>query len=435
MASVVTYDDGLRRIDFSFSAQDKRRSLRLGRVSQAVAKTYQARVKEIIADKTMNRPHDPELAKWLGGLDETMLARFRAAGLADGGVGTARTTLGDFLARAMRDVVGKPSTRIFYEQVAGRLIGFFGETRVLRAIGHADADAFRAWLIADQKLAPATVGRGVSAARTFWRKAVRWKLASENVFEGVKGGHQANDARKQFVPADLIQRVMAETPDREWRVIIALARFAGLRTPSETLALRWGDIDWERGTIRVSCPKLEHFEHLAQRTVPLFAELRTPLLDLFHEEAATGAEHVIVRNRINSTNLRQGFMRILRRAGIAPWPRLFQNLRASRESELMRQYDLATVCKWIGNSPTIAARHYAVSVDLNADFQRAAGLDSSAQAQQKAQQSVRGNERPSVTGSPEKPQNCSENDDLVTPVPAVETAGTGAGWAIQDLNL
>jgi hypothetical protein len=39
----------------------------------------------------------------------------------------------------------------------------------------------------------------------------------------------------------------------------------------------------------------------------------------------------------------------------------------------MREYDLATVCKWIGNSPAIAAKHYAMCVDLDADFQRANG--------------------------------------------------------------
>ena len=66
-------------------------------------------------------------------------------------------------------------------------------------------------------------------------------------------------------------------------------------------------------------------------------------------------------------------MRIIKRAGHLPWPKLFHNLRASRESELMREFDLATVCKWIGNSPEVAARHYAVSCDLDGDFQRAAG--------------------------------------------------------------
>ena len=61
------------------------------------------------------------------------------------------------------------------------------------------------------------------------------------------------------------------------------------------------------------------------------------------------------------------------------WPKLWHNLRASRETELMREYDLATVCKWIGNSPAVAAKHYAMSVDLNADFAKAVGPVSEAQ--------------------------------------------------------
>ena len=52
----------------------------------------------------------------------------------------------------------------------------------------------------------------------------------------------------------------------------------------------------------------------------------------------------------------------------------------------MREYDLATVCKWIGNSPAVAAKHYATRTDLNGDFRREAGMDSREQAQQKAQQ-------------------------------------------------
>jgi hypothetical protein len=45
----------------------------------------------------------------------------------------------------------------------------------------------------------------------------------------------------------------------------------------------------------------------------------------------------------------------------------------------MREYDLATVCKWIGNSPAVAAKHYAMCVDLDADFRRATGCENKAQ--------------------------------------------------------
>ena len=41
-----------------------------------------------------------------------------------------------------------------------------------------------------------------------------------------------------------------------------------------------------------------------------------------------------------------------------PWPKLFQNLRSTRETELTKQFPIHVVCKWLGNSTTIASKHY-----------------------------------------------------------------------------
>ena len=97
------------------------------------------------------------------------------------------------------------------------------------------------------------------------------------------------------------------------------------------------------------------------------------------------ATPIIGRYRDAAVNLRTHFERIIKRAGVTAWPKLFHNLRASRETELMREHDLATVCKWIGNSPAVAAKHYAMCVDLDADFQRATGRKAKGAAQNPAQ--------------------------------------------------
>ncbi len=39
----------------------------------------------------------------------------------------------------------------------------------------------------------------------------------------------------------------------------------------------------------------------------------------------------------------------------------------------MAEYSLSTACRWLGNSPTVAARHYAMTIDQDADFQQAVG--------------------------------------------------------------
>lgn len=56
--------------------------------------------------------------------------------------------------------------------------------------------------------------------------------------------------------------------------------------------------------------------------------------------------------------------------GAEPWPKLFRNMRASRETELTAEYPLHVVCAWIGNSPAVAQAHYLQVTD--ADYQRAA---------------------------------------------------------------
>ena len=57
---------------------------------------------------------------------------------------------------------------------------------------------------------------------------------------------------------------------------------------------------------------------------------------------------MIHRYRGSDTNLRTQFQRIIRRAGVESWPRLFQNMRASRETELTNEYPAARRCRLVG---------------------------------------------------------------------------------------
>src|SRR5262249_53920660 len=139
--------------------------------------------------------------------------------------------------------------------------------------------------------------------------------------------------------------------------------------------LTWADVDWERERFLVRSPKT------GERWVPLFPELR-PYLEECFELAEPGAVHVIAKHRLRCANLRTRFTKIIRRAGLTPWPKLFQNLRASRETELAAVFPLHVVCAWIGNSTLIAHKHYLQTTEE--DFRRAA--KSGAGALQKAVQ-------------------------------------------------
>ena len=91
--------------------------------------------------------------------------------------------------------------------------------------------------------------------------------------------------------------------------------------------------------------------------MPLFPEL-LPHFEYAFERAEPRAEFVIGRYRSQNINLRTQLHRIIRRAGLEPWEKLWQNLRSTRETELAEQFPLHVVCRWIGNSQPVAAKHY-----------------------------------------------------------------------------
>lgn len=139
----------------------------------------------------------------------------------------------------------------------------------------------------------------------------------------------------------------------------------GLWFPSEVLSLRWDRIDGERWRTRVDSPT-EHHPGGAFRIVPIFPELR-PYLEAFWEAAEPGAVHVVpgrfrqaaLKAEVwKAVNLRTTFEKVIRGAGVAPWPKLFLNLRSGRETELVGRFPLYVVTRWLENTPRVADKHY-----------------------------------------------------------------------------
>jgi len=155
----------------------------------------------------------------------------------------------------------------------------------------------------------------------------------------------------------MFEKMIEACPCNQWRLLIALARYGGLRTPSEPLLLKWADVNWERSTILIHSPKTEHHEGKESRLIPMFPELKPYLEQAFHD-AEPGTVHVITRYRHGTQNLGTQLRRIVLQAGLKPWPKLWQNLRASRETELVNSFPIHVVCAWIGNSQAVTIEHY-----------------------------------------------------------------------------
>ncbi len=337
------------------------------------AQTLQRRVEELVLCREAGSAMTVDCARWLASVGEKTLDKLERVGLIepeDRPQKKERKTLQQVVDAFLADHAGKDSTLTRKTQATDNMIERLDGSKMADRITPTDAEGF----VRDMRktYARATTARTVGYAKQVFQYAKRQGWVESNPFEEVKGGSTTNATRQHFVKRETIDRVIQSAPSAQWRLIIALSRYGGLRCPSEVLDLTWADIDFETGRMRVRSRKTEHHEGGAYRDVPLFAEVRGPLMDVF-DMAEPGTERVITDYQPGA-NLFTHFRRIVKRAGVKPWPRLFHNMRATRQTELASEYPLATVCAWIGNTRAIAAGHYLQLTD--ADWQRATGCDS-----------------------------------------------------------
>ena len=381
MASISRDKRGNRRI--LFVAPDGRRpSIRLGKKSLEFAREVKNRVEKLLEAKLLKRAMPAELAEWVADLEPWLAKKLARVGLIPKPDERAEATLGEHLASyfAKRADV-KPSTLTHWTHTKRLLLAYFGEDRPLASVTAGDAKDWERWLRtpearenrygeakADEGLAVNTARKRISNAKQFFQDAVSRELLARNPFAGLKGSVGSNRERDYFLTREDAAKVTDACPDHEWRLIFALSRYGGLRCPSEHLALCWGDIDWERGTMLVRSSKTEHHEGKGTRVVPVFPELRRAL-DEAWERAEPGASHIITRYRDANQNLRTTFEKIIRRAGLKPWPKLFHNLRASRATELANEFPAHVAAAWLGHSTIVANKHYWQVTD--ADITRA----------------------------------------------------------------
>jgi integrase len=378
------------------SGDGKRQTIKLGKSKSKTAKEVCRRVELLLEARTANTSCDRETAEWVAGLGKKLRDRLARLGLIDKPSDEApAVTLDAFVTSYIDKLDVKAGTRFNLHLARRNLVEFFGADKALKAITRGDADDWRRWL--KRKYGENTVRRRCGRAKQFFRAAVRKKLIAESPFGDMKDCKvNGNRERDHFISLSDAQKVLDACPDTQWRLLFALSRFGGLRCPSEHSALRWADVDFAKGRMTVRSPKTEHHEGKESRVVPIFPELR-PFLEAAKAEAAKGEECVVTipsvaafRNGGPSPNLSTRMQKIVARAGLTVWPKLFHNLRASRQTELAQSFPEHVVCEWIGNSQAVAREHY---LRVNeADYVKAAGsaAESAAlggeSAQQKAQQ-------------------------------------------------
>jgi integrase len=377
MATVRKRPNGTCEVRF-IDHNKERRSLYVGMIAVRDAETIAAKVEHIVSRKVQGSDPDRNVSEWLAKLPEKLHSKLVRLDLVsprqvlepepapvDGLVPTIKAWTDQYIAKH----AAKASTVEQLEIAARSLCKHLGDDRRIDAVTAGDAEDYRKWLLTkgnERKgytcgLAANTVRRRIGRSKQFFKAAIKHELLTRNPFEDEASAVGGNDERMFLVSSDWVEKCIKVAPCEDWRIILAFARYAGMRS-HECRIQRWEDIDLANNRMIIRSNKTPPV-----RSCPIFPELRKHLLRA-REMAPEGAEFVQTRYS-HDANILTTLEKIVTKAGLVPWPKLMQNLRATRETELLAHYPAKDVTSWLGNSPNVANKHYAMT--MQASFDRA----------------------------------------------------------------
>jgi hypothetical protein len=243
----------------------------------------------------------------------------------------------------------KATTQDAYKMFGNLLAEFFGKNRRLDTIEKSDCERFRNFHLV--KYSACTAARGLRRYRSIFRFAVDAGWLTKNPFDKISVSAEVNLSRQVYVDRDMIFKVMACCRDDYDRLLLALARFGGLRIPSEIRQLRY--CDFTDNVIRI-----HEDTKTGAREVPLFGEIREIFERLVSGQSLPGyiPNHLVFKEL---GNFRVRILSAICASGVEGWEKLFVNLRSSCITDMVeRRYSEKMLDSMFGNSTVVRQRHY-----------------------------------------------------------------------------
>lgn len=349
LSSLQKTKNGTYRLQFR--SLNRPQSVSLGKVRKTEAESFQLHVDRLIRAANGAGTLEAVDLQWINDRSPDVKKRLKECGLIQDDTKPDRSfvsSVDDFVA-TMKN--WSASTATNWEQHRRRVFQYFAN-RPAASITAGDARDFKQFLVSSLNLSENTARKTIASCRQVFKWLMDHEQATRNPFAGLPVGI-GKTSKQTYVSADVVERILPHCPNYEWRLMFILARYAGLRCPSEPFALRWSSIDFEALRMRVFAPKTKQ-----TRVVPLFPELRKHLAAI-HAELSEGCSDWLMPNlRETSGSLHGPAFKIVQRANEKLWPRLFHNMRSSCQTDLTDKHPISAVCTWLGNTADVAAKHY-----------------------------------------------------------------------------
>ena len=224
---------------------------------------------------------------------------------------TVRSYLNEFL--AARNL--SEGTRVRYSKPIKDFISSLGPRAELpiTTVTPADIDNFAAKRHAEG-VAPSTVSVDVKALNVPFNAATRAGLLPWNPVARAAPIVSAKEQRQDFTRAE-VESLIANAPDTEWRTMILLGAFAGMRI-SDAVRLLWEDVNMFAGEIKFRPQKTERKKR--DLTLPMAKKLKAHLMTLQRPNDGKGliCPTLAARRTSGRSGLSLGFANIMNKAGI-----------------------------------------------------------------------------------------------------------------------
>ncbi len=261
----------------------------------------------------------------------------RNKGLAfDAGSQTVEEYVERWLTTSAKGSVRESTYKSYRNQVTRYVVPAIGRVKLKRLSAMHVQGMYRAML--DRGLAPRTVQYTHAVLHRALKQAMRWGLVPRNVCEDVDRPQLKRD-EIQSLDREQTRRLLQAAKDDRLYALYVVAVTAGLR-PGEMLALRWGDVDLETGTLRIN-RALSDSEFAATKTprsrrkIELSNTARSALrahrkrqLEEQMKKAGLWKDHGLVfpstvGTPLSHRNVVRSFKALLKRAGLPASTRLY----------------------------------------------------------------------------------------------------------------
>lgn len=360
MSSLFRRKSGTWAIQYTLNG--KRSTISLGRANRDVRRESQSMLDTLLDCRKYGQEPPAKVIAWLSRIDADIRKTLESSGVIQPEVAD---TVGHSNVKALCTLFEErgigdwaPSTLRSYRGSIEHINAYFGD-RAAGSVTEGCVDEFITWCQA-KGMEKGTIKRICAVARQVFGIALRKKLITSNPFAETKIRVAKKDDRRLFVSQELYAAVAEKLAknssnarmNRELVALLALLRYGGLRL-NEPRELKWVSmIDFKNKLVKVYAPKTDSY-----RAVPMFPEMRGPLVDLWnHSPGDQEYAFPIMRSR-NPGWFYSKTERALSQLGVT-FPRFPQNCRVSRSTEIMRLFGAGYESQWIGHTQKVAMEHY-----------------------------------------------------------------------------